>query len=143
MIKALAIGIAVWGEITIDPIIPTAAILFDPSFLLANMAGVDVSDLYIIQMTSFYESLSSGYESCKESLSSSSSYESCKDIGSQFSLFDPLTIQDKTEEEKNGNNLMDEIGNALDDKRYSYAMKIFAGALVLTLVLSSISKGSD
>ena len=148
MIKALAIGIAVWGEISLDPIIPTATILFDPSFLLADMAGVDVSEFYRIKMASSYESLSSCYESCKESLSicyesckeslsSSSSNESCKDIGSQ--LFDPLTIlqQEKTEEERT---VMEEIRKALEENRYSHAMKIFAGALVLTLVLCSISK---
>lgn len=142
MITALAIGITVWGEITLDPIIPTAAILFDPSFLLADIAGVDVCDFYTIKMKSSYESLSCCYECCKESLSSSSSssYESCKDIGSQ--LFDPLKIlqQEKTDEERT---VMEEIGKALEDKRYSYAMKILAGALVLTLVLSSIRKGSD
>lgn len=121
IIKALAIGITVWGEILLHPIIPPPAALFDPSLLL-----VDISCVHPIQ----------------ESLTSiSTSYESCKDIGIEAGsqLFDPLTIlhQEKTEEERT---VMVEIGQALEEKRYSYALKILAGALVLSLVLSSISK---
>lgn len=54
-------------------------------------------------------------------------YDSCKDIGIEVGsqLFDPLTIlqQEKT--------VMEEIGQALEDKRYSYALNLFAGAFFL------------
>jgi len=61
-----------------------------------------------------------------DSLSSSSSYERYWNRGGKPTL--TILQQEKTEEERT---VMEEIGQALEDKRYSYAMKIFAGALFL------------
>ena len=52
-------------------------------------------------------------------------------------MFDPLTILNKenTEEDRR---VMEDIGESLEEKRYSYAIKILAGALALSLVVTSI-----
>lgn len=120
IMKALAIGITVWGGILLDPIISPPTVVFDPSFLL-----VDMSCLHPIQ-----ESMTSS-STIYDSLSSSSSYDSCKDIGIEVGsqLFDPITIlqQEKTEEERT---VMEEIGQALEEKRYSYALNLFCRGIV-------------
>lgn len=133
LIKALAIGITitVWGGIVLDPIISPPTMVFDPSFLL-----------YDIPCPPIQESVTS--ISNYDTLSPSSSYESCYDIGIEegcHQLFDPLSIlpQEKTES-ADKKLVLNDIGPALGDKRYSYALKLLAGALLLTLVLTVSNK---
>lgn len=120
----------VWGSLVLDPVISPPTALFDPLRIL-----VEVQSLNPIQ-----ESLTS-YSTSYESVESYCS--SCKDIATEGGKqpFDPLGILpgEKTEQEKG---VLAEIGQALEGKRYSYALTLFAGALVLSILLSSVSKSS-
>lgn len=130
VVAALAIGIAAWGGFVLDPVISPATALFDPALILLDLQSVASLQEGVASLATSNDSVSSVYSSCSDSVA---------EVVQQ--QFDPLKmpVDESTEHEKG---IIAEIGQALEDKKYARALTLFAGALVLSILVGAAAKKS-